>query len=172
MNLIDLKIESNRLVQKTIDYHYAEDIFKEFNATITKYMGPKTADNIDETRSFITHAIECLKNGTELHMIITKKDNNEFIGCVGLHGIGNTDPELGIWIKEKAHGNGYGLEAITAMIKWARANIKFDHLKYPVDKRNWASRKIAEKNNGKIIKEYKTINQSNFELDEIEYWIY
>ena len=61
---------------------------------------------------------------------------------------------------------------MTALIEWAHENIKFNYLKYPVDKKNIASRKIPEKNNGKIMKEYKNKGQGGNELDEYEYWIY
>jgi hypothetical protein len=64
------------------------------------------------------------------------------------------------------------LEAMTALINWTHKNIKFNHLKYPVDKRNKASGKLPENNNGKIMREYKTIGLGGNELDEYEYWIY
>jgi RimJ/RimL family protein N-acetyltransferase len=113
-----------------------------------------------------------LEKGNDLQMVILKKQLNEFIGCAGVHQIGAKDPELGIWIKKSAHGNKYGLETITALIAWARKNIDFNYLRYPVDKRNRASRRIPEQNGGIIKREFKGINQKGFELDEVEYWIY
>jgi RimJ/RimL family protein N-acetyltransferase len=82
------------------------------------------------------------------------------------------DPELGIWTKKSSHNNGYGIEAMNGLIEWVNKNIKFDYLKYPVDKRNKASRRIPERNNGKIVKEYKNKGLGGKELDEVEYWIY
>ncbi len=81
-------------------------------------------------------------------------------------------PELGIWLKKEAHHNGYGLEAIDAIVNWAKTHLQYKALKYPVDKRNAASKRIPEKLNGVPAKEYKKINLSGNVLDEIEYWIY
>ena len=61
---------------------------------------------------------------------------------------------------------------MTALITWARNSLDFNYLVYPVDKRNIASKRIAELNGGKIKAEYKKVNLVGFELDEVEYWIY
>jgi RimJ/RimL family protein N-acetyltransferase len=172
MNLLDIIIETKRLVLKPISYDYADEIFKEFTYEITKYMASKPTENIEETKYFIKESLEGLAEGTNLQLVIIKKDNNEFIGRIGLYNIKTKDPELGIWTKKSSHNNGYGLEAMDGLIEWAHKNIKFSHLRYPVDKRNKASRRLPEKNNGIIMKEYKKIGLSGNELDEYEYWIY
>jgi RimJ/RimL family protein N-acetyltransferase len=168
MDLLNKIIETERLLLKPISYEYAEYIFKEFTQEITEYMMPKPAESIEETKEFIKKSLDELKKGTNFQLVIVNKENNEFIGCIGLHNIDKTDPELGIWIKKSSHHNGYGLEAMNRLIGWANENIKFEHLKYPVDKRNKASRRIPERNNGKIMKEYKDTGMGGNELDEIE----
>ena len=150
MDLLNLIIKTERLILKPISYDYKDVIFKEFSQEITKYMAPKPAENIEETKAFIEQSIKGLENGSNLQMVIINKGNNEFIGCIGLHNINKNDPELGIWIKLSSYNNGYGLEAINGLINWANENIKFEYLKYPVDKMNISSRKIPEKNNGGI----------------------
>jgi RimJ/RimL family protein N-acetyltransferase len=172
MNLLNIAIETERLVLKPISYDYTEDIFKELTQEITKYMYPKPAENIEETKNFIKRSLKGLKEGDNFQLVIVKKYTNEFIGCIGLHNINTSEPELGIWTKKSSHKNGYGLEAMNGLIDWANKNITFDYLRYPVDKRNMASRRIPEKNNGEIMKEYKNIGMGGNELDEIEYWIY
>ena len=172
MNLQNVIIVSERLELNPITIKYAEIIFDCFNKYVTRYMYPRPADGIDETYQFINNSITGLRKGTNLQLVILKKENKEFIGCAGLNNVGKNDPELGIWIKEGEHKHGYGLEAINSIIQWARHNIEFDYLKYPVDKRNAASRRIPEMNSGIIKREYKKMNMNNFELDEVEYWIY
>jgi len=172
MELMNVFIETKRLILKPISYEYTNDIFKEFTQEITIYMAPKPAINIEETKVFIEHSLKGLEDGNNLQMVILNKINNEFIGCIGLHEINKNDPELGIWLKKSSHNNGYGLEAINGLINWINENIKFEYLKYPVDKRNISSRKIPEKCNGKIMKEYKSIGMGGNELDQLEYWIY
>jgi Transposase, Mutator family len=48
----------------------------------------------------------------------------------------------GLGLREEAHGNRYGIGAITAIIGWAKANIQFQYLRYPVDNRNHKARGI------------------------------
>jgi len=172
LNLLSTTIKTSRLLLLPIDYTHIEEIFHNFNAEITRYMFPKPASKIEETKAFIESSLKELAEGTALQLQILADKSNEFIGCAGIHKINSLHPELGIWIKKSTHGNAYGLEAITGMINWAKQNIEFEYLIYPVDKRNAASRRIPERNGGVIGRELKTINQVGFELDEVEYWIY
>ena len=172
MNLLDTIIETDRLILKPMTLDFSEDIFKEFTSEITKYMYPKSAIDVEETFEFIKNSIEKLKKGIDLQMVIINKKQNEFIGCIGIHNLNTLEPELGIWTKKSSHKNGFGLEAMTGLIEWAHKNIKFNYLIYPVDKRNIASRRLPEKNNGKIMKEKKMIGMAGNELDEYVYWIY
>ena len=172
MLLSKVEIISNRLIQIPISDIFIQQIFENFTSDITKYMYPKSPVNIQETAEFVHNSIIGIENGSNLQLVVLKKENNEFIGCSGIHNIGNIDPELGIWVKKSEHGNGYGLEAITILIKWAQENIDFKYLKYPVEKKNIASRRIPENNNGVIMNSFININLSVIELDEVEYWIY
>lgn len=171
-SLLSVKIETPRLILIPIRYKFEEEIFRNFNDEITLYMIPKPAKEIEETRQFIASSIEGLRDGSNLQLIILKKDSSEFIGCVGIHHLKSKTPVLGIWTKKDSHRHGYGLESITAIISWAKDNIEFDYLIYQVDKRNYPSKRIPEINGGIAAKELKKINQKGFELDEIEYRIY
>ena len=53
MDLMNIEIETARLLLKPISHDYVEDIFKEFTEEITKYMPPKPAETIEETRDFV-----------------------------------------------------------------------------------------------------------------------
>lgn len=170
LNGVEICSERVRLIPITMDY--AQDIFDHFTAEVTTYMYPKPSENLQSVNTFIESSLKGLDDGTNLQMVILDKSTGEFMGCCGCHHIGDDDPELGIWIKKPSHGHGYGLEAVTAVIKWAKENLTFDHLKYPVDKRNFASKRIPEANGGKYIKEFKEVNQSGKELELLEYWIY
>lgn len=170
MNILDIKIESERLVLVPITLEYADDIFRYFTKDVTKYMYPKPPEDINETKEFIDWSINGMKNGTNIQLVILDKNTNEFIGCAGLHSIDKV-PEFGIWTKKSSHGNGYGKEAIHALYDWACDNLKFEYITYPVDKRNAASRNIPESIGGVVKKEYKHVNQSGYELDEVEYHV-
>jgi RimJ/RimL family protein N-acetyltransferase len=56
--------------------------------------------------------------GTDLALTIRLQSTGEFMGMAGLLCIGQPEPEIGIWIKEAAHGAGYGREAVAAVVAW------------------------------------------------------
>ena len=169
MNLKKIHLESERLRLVPIEEKYANEIYTEFTPEVTQYMFPKPAENIEETLGFIHSALQGLEQGNNLQMVIVLKNTEEFIGCIGLHDIDTQAPEVGIWTKKSSHGHSYGFEAGTAIIQWAFDHLACDHLVYPVDRRNIASRRIPARHGGKIMKEYKKIKAKGFELDEYEY---
>jgi len=172
MDLFSVSIESARLVQIPIEQHYSKNIFEHFTGEITRYMYPKPPVDLDETERLVSYSIRDLENGTDLQLVILDKNSREFLGCSGLHHLKASIPELGIWLKKEAQLKGYGPEAIEAMVTWARRNMHFKALKYPVDRRNIASKRIPERLGAVPVKEYKKMNLGGELLDEIEYWIY
>ncbi|WP_222427269.1 GNAT family N-acetyltransferase [Hyella patelloides] len=169
--LLNVEIVTERLLLQPISIVYEDDIFKEFNEEITTYTYPCPARDISETRSFIEDSIAGMKNEKDLHCVILDKDTQEFLGCAGIHNINGKSPELGIWLKKSAHGNGYGLETIAALKKWADNNLEYEQLIYPVDKANIPSKRIPEKLSGKIAREFEQVNLSGRVLQIIEFRI-
>ncbi|PIG92995.1 GNAT family N-acetyltransferase [Gloeocapsopsis sp. IPPAS B-1203] len=175
MNLLDLEIVTNRLFLKPISMEYKEVIFSEFTEEITTYLRPQSPKEISETETFIEEGITHLKTGSDLRFVILNKVTQEFLGCAGMHGIHDIEqqqPELGIWLKKAAHGNKYGLEAIAAIKNWVDANLKYEYLIYPVDRRNVASRKIPEALGGQISRAYEHKKMNGNILHLLEYRIY
>ena len=172
MNLNEVVIETKRLKMIPINESHTRDVYTNFTKSITSLMYPQPTGHIEEAEKFVLSSIEGLKEGTNLQLVILLKDTEEFLGCLGLHHVGTKDPELGVWVKKSAHSNGYGLEGIRGVVKWAKENIKFEHLKYPVDKNNKSSRRIPIALGGKFMKSYKLLNMNKTkELDIVEYWI-
>lgn len=171
-DLLSLVLESERLRLVPISEEFAQDIFHEFNHEITPYMIPQPAQNIEETRQFINKSRNAMKAGYNFQSAILSKETNEYLGNCGLHGHKNIKtPELGIWLKKSAHGNGYGREAIATMVNWAQKNIEIDYFIYPVDRRNVPSCKIPESLNGEIISEIQETSLSGHVLDVVIYKI-
>ncbi len=169
---MSVRIETDDIVLLSIEESYAREIFQELTPEITRYMSPKPAERIEETLFFIYESRESMRRGRDLILVITKKENGEFLGCCGLQGKRNPrTPELGIWIKKSAHGNKYGRKAIIALAWWAAETIDFDYIIYPVDKANIASRKIAEALGGIIFEEKKARTMSGDYLDEVVFKI-
>ena len=172
MDYTKITIETERLKLVPLSKEYREDVFREFTSEITTYMYPKPNDSLEDVDKWIEETQEEMKKGEDLTFHVLDKSTGEFVGTGGLHKPHTKTPEFGIWIKKSAHGNGYGVEAITALKKWADKNIECEYITYPVDKKNVASRKIPESLGGEIKKEYKQTNLAGNELDEVEYHIY
>ncbi|AIO19597.1 hypothetical protein KQ51_01723 [Candidatus Izimaplasma bacterium HR1] len=165
-------ITTKRLSLIPITFDHTDVCFSNFTKDIAKYMYPQPSNNKADTIDFISSSVKTMKEGTNLQLVIKHRHTDEYLGNVGLHHLDTATPELGIWVKKDAHGIGYGNEAIVAIIEWAQKNIEFEYLKYPVDRGNISSRKIPERNNGVIKKQYVTKNAIGKELDIVEYWIY
>ena len=165
------EIDSERLTLKILDSHMTKDVFDNFNSDVTTYMYPAPPKKIEESQMFVDATLEKIKNGVEAVYAITLKESGEFLGLCGIHNIPSGSPELGIWTKKSAHGNGYGFEAISTLISYLRQTIPFNHIIYPVDKRNRASRRIPIMHGGTLQREYEVVNQSGETLYILEYRI-
>ncbi len=163
------EIVSDHVVIKPISMRDAAEIYREFTSEITTYMYPKAADDISEIEAFIQKSMETNEAGTNLQIVIREKETGDFLGCGGVHQLVKEEPELGIWIKKGAHGHGYGLEAVSALILWAAKNLPCRSLVYPVDRRNFASRRIPEHHGGAIVREFRETSAGGVELDLVEY---
>ena len=165
-------INSERIRLQAISRKFTEEIYQNFTPKITEYMMPAPPAERADTAAFVKSALLELDRGDDLHLVICHHDGSEFLGVCGLYARGQpNEPELGIWLKKAAHGHGYGLEAITALKKWAESQLEYERLIFPVDRRNAPSRRIPEKLGGRIIAEKKMTSMSGTELDLVIYGI-
>ena len=171
MNLYKVKIETSNLLIRPISFADAEFIFREFNEQVTTYLPVEPSRQITETESFIRNARERLQRGSDLNLVIIKQDSQEFCGCAGLNYLKSKHPHLGIWIKKTAQGRGYGFEAISALKKWAEANLDYQSLIYLVDKNNLPGLKISNYLGGKLTNNYQKATSIGKILDILEYQI-
>ncbi len=165
-------IQTPRLILKLISPEYTEEIFREFTPEITTFMFPKAPDDISETEDFVNGSIQKNTKDESLQIVILESNTKEFLGCGGLNNINTKTPELGIWLKKSAHGNGYGKESIIGLKSWADEHLTYEYLLYPVDKDNIPSKKIPEALGGVIAKEYTQTGAGGNLLNIVEYHIY
>ena len=78
----------------------------------------------------------------------------------------SSSPELGLWLRESAHGQGFGREVVTALAGWAHKHLGKESFIYPVAVENTASRRIAEALHGEIIEK-----RTNPKYDSVVYKI-
>ena len=164
-------LESERLRLVPLSNKNISEVFYSFTPDITTYMFPAAAKDIGETEAFVNTTLDKMAKGREIVYAVRIKETDEFIGLGGIHNIKSGCPEIGIWTKKSSHGNGYGFETVSRLIAHIRECIPFDHILYPVDRRNYPSRRIPMLHGGKAMKEYNITNMSGDTLEIIEYWI-
>lgn len=172
IDLSQLNLISDRVRLIPINLEYAHDIQTHFTAEITRYMWPSAPKTQEQIHQHILTKKSEMKNGEEIALLVIHNDSGEFLGYVSMHDINSKTPELGIWLKKSAQQQQYGYETCRLLVAWAKKNLQFNYLKYPVDKKNIPSRKLAEKLGGKIEDEYFKMSESGNKLDEVEYRIY
>jgi RimJ/RimL family protein N-acetyltransferase len=167
-----LEITTKRLRLVPSTQEFASVTFKEFTKEIAEYMQPKPYESLEETKKALNDRFQRMQSGIDISLTLLNKKNNEFLGRVSLLDVNTQTPEIGIWIKKSAHGNGYGKEAVDALMGWINRNLDFKYLRYPVDRRNSSSIRIANSLGGIAGKEYPKKNMAGKMLDIVEYWIY
>ncbi|MFC0398049.1 GNAT family N-acetyltransferase [Paraburkholderia rhizosphaerae] len=65
--------------------------------------------------------------GTDFTFAIRDRHDGRFLGLTGLHQVQNTNAELGIWIREDCHGQGFGREAASLVARWASLALRTCH---------------------------------------------
>jgi RimJ/RimL family protein N-acetyltransferase len=161
-------IDTERVRLQAISRRFTDEIYQNFTPKITQYMMPAPPAERADTAAFVESALLGLERRDDLHLVICLHDGGEFLGICSLHARGQpNEPELGIWLKDAAHGHGYGLEAITALKKWAESQLEYERLLYPVDRRNTPSRRIPEELGGRKIAEKRITSMSGTELDVV-----
>jgi RimJ/RimL family protein N-acetyltransferase len=112
-----------------------------------------------------------MEAGTDLPLVVRLQATGEFLGVAGLHNLTSAEPEVGIWIKEQAHGCGYGREAVATAIAWASRELGVAGIIYPVVVENRASRRLAESLGGVLVGTRTMRKQSGAVFDQVVYRI-
>ncbi len=144
-----IRIQSPRLQLSEFQILDAPEVFACITPAITRFMRW-------EPPSWSEYLARCeerlrMPNPNSLYFVIRRYADN---GCLGMASLENCDtpsPELGLWIRESAHGQGFGREVVAALAGWAHENLGKESFIYPVAMQNTASRRIAENLRGEII---------------------
>jgi len=126
----------------------AADVFACITPAITRYL-PWEPPSWDEYRA----RCEMLTAAEDPHNVsftVRRRDTGECLGMASIERADRETPETGLWLKETAHGRGYGGEIVRAVIGWGGAALGKTGFLYPVAEANTASRRIAERLGGGI----------------------
>lgn len=141
-------IETKRLVLKCIDYGDRDFIFEEFqNDFINRYLydeEPMTdISQADELIDFYT-MVEPRKQN---RWVLIDKTTNTKLGTCGFHlwNPDNKEVEIGFELMEQYNGRGYMLEAVEAIIDYARHKMKVERINAIVSIENKNCTKLLER---------------------------
>ncbi len=141
-------IETNRLVLKCIHHSDRDLIFEEFqNDFINRYLydeEPMTdISQADELIDFYT-MVESRKQN---RWVLIDKTTNTKLGTCSFHlwNPENKEAEIGFELMEQYNGRGYMLEAVEAIIEFARHKMKVERIKAIVSVENKNCIKLLER---------------------------
>ena len=157
-------IHSPRLQLSQFQITDAEEVFACITASIAKFMQWEPPS----WSEYIARCEERLR-APELNtfsFVIRRRDSKECLGMTAVEACDTESPELGLWLKESAHGQGFGREVVAAVAEWAHKTLGKRSFIYPVAVQNTASRRIAERLHGEIIE-----NRTNPKYESVVYKI-
>ena len=157
-------IQSPRLQLSQFQMMDAQEVFGCITPAIAKFMPW-------EPPSWREYVTRCKKRvqapePDKFSFVIRRLDNSECLGMASLEGADSVAPQLGLWLKESAQGQGFGGEVVSALVEWGHATLGKGSFLYPVAEQNTASRRIAENLQGEIIG-----NRTNPKYDSVVYRI-
>lgn len=167
LDISGLTSERLRFVPMSPDY--CKDIFTEFTTEVARFMLPQPSSDIAQTEEFIDLCMKAWEAESDLEVVILDGVTSEFIGTAAVIKLKRSVPEIGIWLKKVSWGRGFATEAVRALLKWAFAYKPYPYVLYPVDRRNDASRRIAEKCGGEANNVYDDSNAAGQTVEVIEY---
>ena len=121
-----------------VEYYHA------FNKEITKYQYPDPFPSLEAAQELLDDFVLQMNRGEMLELVLLSP-SGEFLGSMEAHGLKEQAPELGIWLKAEAQGQGYGYEALSRLIAYLNETGKYPYYIYEADRRNLPSIRLARK---------------------------
>jgi RimJ/RimL family protein N-acetyltransferase len=142
-------IQSTRLRLTQFQMRDAEYVYACITPSITKFMPwepPTWSEYLARCESRVK-----APEPNKFSFVIRRRNNGECLGMASLEDADAASPELGLWLKESAHGQGFGREVVAAVAEWGHTVLGKESFIYPVAVQNAASRRIAEFLKGEIV---------------------
>lgn len=144
------EIETPRLTLTCFTLYDAGEAFAAITPEVARWMSwdPPSVEEFQGHAASMASA-----DPSRANFVIRRRDTGAFLGIAAAERLPDDLPELGIWLKVEAHGQGYGSEAVHALLQWASAATGKMGFLWPVAVQNTASRRIAERLGGEVIAE-------------------
>lgn len=137
-------LQSDRLTIVPFDLKHLKDYCIGFDTDVTKYQYPNPFLKESDAQEMLQSFIELMNQGEMLFLSILTKDGH-FIGSIEVHGLKESQPELGIWIKKEFQRKGYAYEALSNVMKMVDEDFHKEWYVYEADIRNESSIKLVER---------------------------
>ncbi|MDG4885730.1 GNAT family N-acetyltransferase [Mesorhizobium sp. WSM4887] len=102
------EIKSERLSLKLFTPGDAEELYACVTPSITRFMQWEPPRSSAAFGAVWRSWLEPILDGSDLHFVVRRSQDGRCLGLVGLHAANTVSPELGIWLKEGAQGQGIG----------------------------------------------------------------
>jgi [ribosomal protein S5]-alanine N-acetyltransferase len=114
---------------------------------VAKYLDRPIAKSIDEARQFIDKINNGINKNESIYWVITRKNENKFIGSICLWNISGeqSKAEIGFELFPDYQGKGIMQEVIPPVIEFGFNDMKLDLIEGEVDPENIKSIKLMEK---------------------------
>ncbi|AHG22450.1 acetyltransferase [Chania multitudinisentens RB-25] len=149
-DLSQCRVNTARLLIAPFIAADADDVYQAITPTLTRFMNFEPAESPEAFASVWEGWLPLIREGEEIIFIARLRDNKQFVGMGGVHGLQSQTPELGVWVKESLQNQGYGREIVHAITLWASERYHPQHFIYPVAEQNTPSRRIVEALGGVI----------------------
>jgi len=137
-------LKTKRLVIQPFTNAYLEDYYQDFTDEITQYQYPDSFSDIESAHQLVSAFVADMERGEMLELVILTQDG-AFLGSLEVFGLREQTPEIGLWLKKSAHGQGYGYEALNAVLQSLNETGKYLYYLYEADVRNTPSIRLAQK---------------------------
>jgi ribosomal-protein-alanine N-acetyltransferase len=137
------------------------------NPETMRYIPRPLVTTVEEGMAHIATIESALESNTAINWVVTLKDNDAFMGVIGLYRIQpeNHRAELGYMLLPEHHGKGYVTEAIDAVLAFGFETVNFHSIEAVIDPDNIASERVLQKNG--FVKEAHILEN---ELWEGKFW--
>ena len=167
----DLLIRTPRLSIQPLVQGHIEAYHREFTEEVTRYQYPDPFRDLEAAQQVLSGFMEAMGRGDMLELAILGPEG-EFLGSVEVFGLREEAPELGIWLKGRAQGMGYGREALSGLLNYLDSLKIYSFYIYEADERNAPSIRLVEKFQHEKGGLEKVVTKSGKELELRTYRIY
>ena len=140
-------IRTPRLLLRPLTKNDARFFFEHL-LEVDEYLSLIAPKNLSEAELLIEKYLDEENHGASSYFVIEDLQIGEFIGMVGVSGLGTDNTNRTCWIKKSEQGKGYAFEAISAFMKYANRYLDYDVMYSAFDESNTAMKKLNEKLGG------------------------